>query len=58
MQDSPSQVAGEQKNSLGTSTNVAYGCTEDFGHSDIGISDMPSGAAMATQEPIYEIIPI
>jgi len=54
MQDSLSQGAGEQKCSVPTSTNLAYGCE----HAEFAMSDMPSGATMATQGPIYETISI
>ena len=55
MHDSLSQGAGEQKCSVPTSTNVAYGCE----HAELVMSDMPSGATMvATQGPIYETISI
>ena len=57
MRDSLSQVAEEQKRSFPTSTNLAYGCAEDFGHSEHVMNDMPSGATMTTEEPIYEMIP-
>ena len=55
MHNSLSQVAGEQKCSVPTSTNLAYGCE----HAELAMSDIPSGATMvATQGPIYETISI
>ena len=48
MHDSLSQGARQQKCSVPTSTNLAYGCE----HAE------PSGATMATQGPIYETISI
>ena len=55
MQDSLSQVAREQKDSVSTSSNLAYGWEEDVGHTEHALSGMPSGA---TQEPYYEPMPI
>ena len=55
MRDSLSQAAEEQKHSVSTATNVAYGCVE-FGDTDFEISGMPSGASMTVQEPISETV--
>jgi len=54
MHNSLSEGVGEQKCSVPTSTNLAYGCE----HAELAMSDMPSGATVATQGPIYETISI
>ena len=56
MQDSLSQATGEQKHSFPTGTNLAYGCAEDFRYTECAMNSMSSGATMATEEPIYEVI--
>ena len=41
----------------GSSTNLAYGQVEGVKAAEYEMCGMPSGAAMATQEPTYETIP-
>ena len=55
-----SEVAREQKASISTTSNLAYGQVkreEAVGGSEYEMSGMPSGAAMATQEATFETIP-
>ena len=49
-------VASEDKACISTSTNLSYGQVEGVKAEEYEICDMPSGAAMATQEPAYETI--
>jgi len=54
------EVAKEQKSHIPISGNLAYGQVkrgEGVGDSEYEMYDMPSGAAMATQETTYEAIP-
>ena len=51
------EVAKEQKGGISISGNLAYGQVKREGgvrHSEYEMCDMPSGAAMATQESTYE----
>jgi len=41
---------------ISTSTNLAYGQVEGMKTVEYELCDMPSGAAMATQEPAYETV--
>ena len=57
---SSSEVAKEQKGGISTSSNLAYGQVkkkEGVKDYEYEMCDMPSGAAMATQETTYEAIP-
>ena len=57
---SSSEVAKEQKGDISTSSNLAYGQVKregGVGNNEYEMCDMPSGAAMATQETTYEAIP-
>ena len=57
---SSSEVAKEQKGRIPISGNLAYGQVEreeGVGDSEYEMCDMPSDAAMATQESTYEAIP-
>ena len=56
MRDSLSQAAEEQKHSISTATNVAYGCVEELGDTNVETSGMPSCASMTVQQPIYETV--
>jgi len=54
------EVARGRKSHIPISGNLAYGQVEregGVGDSEYEMCDMPSGAAMATQEPTYEVIP-
>ena len=54
------EVARGQKGTISTSSNLAYGQVkkeEGVGDSEYEMCDMPSDAAMATQETTYEAIP-
>ena len=53
-------MAREQKGDISTSRNLAYGQVkkeEGVKDYEYEMYDMPSGAAMATQETTYEAIP-
>ena len=55
--ETPSGVAREKnKGCISTSTNLAYGQVEGVKAVEYEMCDIPSGAAMATQEPAYETI--
>ena len=55
--ETPSGVAREKnKGCISTSTNLAYGQVEGMKAVEYEICDMPSDAAMATQEPVYETV--
>ena len=55
--ETSSQVAREKnKGCISTSTNLAYGQVEGVKAAEYELCDMPSGAAMATQEPTYETV--
>ena len=57
---SSSDVAKEQKDHIPISGNLAYGQVKregGVGDSEYEMCDMPSGAAMATQESTYETVP-
>ena len=57
---STSEVAKEQKGDISTSSKLAYGQVkkeEGVGDSEYEMCDMPSDAAMSTQENTYEAIP-
>ena len=56
---SSSEVAKEQKGYIPSRGNLAYGQVkrEGVGDSEYEMCDMPSGAAMATQESTYETVP-
>ena len=52
-----SGVAREKdRGCISTSTNLAYGQVEGVKAAEYEMCDMPSGAAMATQEPAYETV--
>ena len=54
------EVARGQKGAISTSRNLAYGQVkkeERVKDYEYEMCDMPSGAAMATQETTYEAIP-
>ena len=56
---SPYEMAKEQKGHMPISGNLAYGQVkreEGVGDSEYEMCDMPSGAAMATQESTYETV--
>ena len=53
----PHGVARESKGCISTSTNLAYGQVEGVKAAEYEMCGMPSGAAMATQEPTYETVP-
>ena len=48
---------GKRKGCISTSTNLAYGQVEGIKAAEYEICGIPSGAAMATQEPAYETVP-
>ena len=53
------EVAKEQKGNISTSSNAAYNEVkkkEGAGNSEYEMCDMPSDAAMTTQETTYEAI--
>ena len=55
-----SDVAKEQKGHIPISGNLAYGQVKregGVGDSEYEMCDMPSGAAMETQESMYETVP-
>ena len=57
---SSSEVAKGKKGDISTSSNLAYGQVKKeggVGDSEYEMCDMPSNAAMATQETTYEAIP-
>ena len=57
---SSSEVARGQKSYIPISRNLAYGQVkreEELKDSEYEMCDMPSDAAMATQETTYETIP-
>ena len=57
---SSSEVAKEQKGDISTTSNLAYGQVkkeEGVGDSEYEMCDMPSDAAITTQETTYEAIP-
>ena len=57
---SSSEVARGQKGTISTSRNLAYGQVKKeggVGDSEYEMCDMPSDAAMTTQETTYEAIP-
>ena len=57
---SSSEVAKEQKSPIPISGNLAYGQVKRegvVGDGEYEMCDMPSDAAMATQETTYEAIP-
>ena len=47
----------KRKGCISTSTNLAYGQVEGIKAAEYEICGIPSGAAMATQEPAYETVP-
>ena len=54
------EVAREQKGHIPTSSNLAYGQVKrevELKDSKYEMCDMPSDAALATQETTYETIP-
>ena len=52
-----SGVAREKdRGSISTSTNLAYGQVEGMKAAEYEMCGIPSGAAMATQEPTYETV--
>ena len=51
---SPSEVAKKKKGHIPISTNLAYGQVEREGDIEYEMYDVPSGAAMAMQEVMYE----
>ena len=55
--ETPSGVARDKdRGCISTSTNLAYGQVEGVKAVEYEMCDIPSGAAMATQEPAYETI--
>ena len=49
--------SGVGRKGISTSTNVAYGQVEGVKAAEYEMCGIPSGAAMATQEPAYETVP-
>ena len=48
--------ASENKGCNSTSTNLSYGHVEGVKAAEYEMCGIPSGAAMATQEPAYETV--
>ena len=55
--ETSSGVTRTSKGCIATSTNLAYGQVEGVKAAEYEMCGMPSGAAMATQEPTYETVP-